>query len=160
MAELEETAIERLLRKESETQRLFGSIRAVDNRIYDAARGHFSKLQDVARGQFPDLQHGYGLLSGFDTISRGYKPEIQNTIDPQQTSAHSQITTAVDIGTLIRRARKKMKLSQGAFAEHAGVGRRFVSELEGGKPSLEFGKVLACAAAAGVDIIARPRHAE
>jgi transcriptional regulator with XRE-family HTH domain len=53
-----------------------------------------------------------------------------------------------------------MKLSQGEFAAHAGVGRRFVSELECGKASLEFDKVLACAAAAGVDIFARPRRAE
>jgi y4mF family transcriptional regulator len=58
---------------------------------------------------------------------------------------------------MIRKARKAMKLNQTEFAAHAGVGRRFISELEGGKGSLEFDKVLACAAAAGVDIAARSR---
>lgn len=76
----------------------------------------------------------------------------------QGTVAQHTITTVADLGPLIRTARKAMKLSQGEFAAHAGVGRRFVSELESGKPSLEFDKVLACAAAAGVDIIAKPRR--
>jgi len=51
-----------------------------------------------------------------------------------------------------------MKLSQDEFATYAGVGRRFLSELEGGKSSVEFDKVLACARAAGIDIFARPRN--
>jgi y4mF family transcriptional regulator len=67
------------------------------------------------------------------------------------------IRTVSDLGTMIRKARKGMKLTQAAFAAHAGVGRRFISELEGGKGSLEFDKVIACALAAGIDISARSR---
>jgi len=67
------------------------------------------------------------------------------------------IRTVSDLGPMIRNARKAMKLNQTQFAAHAGVGRRFVSELESGKSSLEFDKVIACALAAGIDISARSR---
>ena len=59
----------------------------------------------------------------------------------------------------LRRARKAMRMNQAQFAAHAGVGRRFVSELESGKASLEFDRVMACAQAAGVDLVARVRGA-
>jgi y4mF family transcriptional regulator len=68
------------------------------------------------------------------------------------------VTSVADLAPLIRKARKAMKMNQQAFADAAGVGRRFLSELENGKPSLEFDKVLACALAAGIDIIAKPRR--
>ncbi len=67
------------------------------------------------------------------------------------------LSSAADLGSLIQRARKRMKMSQQQFADASGVGRRFLSELENGKPSLEFDKVLACALAAGIDIFAKPR---
>ena len=72
--------------------------------------------------------------------------------------APQPIESAAALGPIIRRARKQMKLSQEEFATCAGVGRRFLSELEGGKPSVEFDKVLACARAAGIDIFACLRH--
>jgi y4mF family transcriptional regulator len=68
------------------------------------------------------------------------------------------VTSVADLAPLIRKARKDMKMNQQAFADAAGVGRRFLSELENGKPSLEFDKVLTCALAAGIDIIAKPRR--
>jgi len=51
-----------------------------------------------------------------------------------------------------------MRLSQQQFADLAGVGRRFVSELENGKTTLEFDRVLQACKAAGVDVIARRRQ--
>lgn len=78
------------------------------------------------------------------------------------TTSHGReaqlIGSAAELGPIIRKARKRMKLSQKEFANHAGVGRRFLSELEGGKPSVEFDKVIQCARAAGIDLFARPRH--
>jgi y4mF family transcriptional regulator len=68
------------------------------------------------------------------------------------------IKSITDLAPLVRKARKSMKMNQQQFADAAGVGRRFLSELENGKPSLEFDKVLACALAAGIDIIAKPRR--
>lgn len=68
------------------------------------------------------------------------------------------LRSIADLGAMARSARKAMNMNQTEFAAHAGVGRRFVSELEGGKPSLEFDKVLACIAAAGIDLFAKNRR--
>jgi HTH-type transcriptional regulator/antitoxin HipB len=62
-----------------------------------------------------------------------------------------------DLGNLVRKAREDRKLSQQSFADLAGVGRRFVSELENGKATLELGKVLKVAHAAGISLFAMPR---
>jgi len=67
------------------------------------------------------------------------------------------LASITELGVMVRTARKAMKMNQAEFAAHAGVGRRFVSELEGGKPSLEFDKVLGCATAAGIDVFAKKR---
>jgi len=77
--------------------------------------------------------------------------------EPKPSPTLAPIRTVSDLGPMIRKARKAMKLNQTEFAAHAGVGRRFVSELESGKGSLEFDKVIACALAAGIDISARSR---
>jgi y4mF family transcriptional regulator len=68
------------------------------------------------------------------------------------------IASAHDLGQLVREARERRKLSQQAFADLAGVGRRFISELENGKATLEFDKVLQVASACGIDVQARPRR--
>jgi len=60
----------------------------------------------------------------------------------------STITSPADLGRLVRAARKRRDFSQQQFADLAGVGRRFLSELENGKPTLELGKVLKVAGAA------------
>ncbi len=69
---------------------------------------------------------------------------------PPQTT----IISVETLGALVRAHREEFALSQQSFAERAGVGRRFISELENGKPSLEFDKVLAVARAAGIDLFA------
>ena len=62
-----------------------------------------------------------------------------------------------DLGEVVRAARKDRKMSQANFADLAGVGRRFLSELEAGKPTLEIGKVLLVLTAAGIELVARDR---
>jgi y4mF family transcriptional regulator len=47
----------------------------------------------------------------------------------------------VDLGRFVRERRKANGLTQSELALLAGVGRRFVSELENGKPSLQVDKV-------------------
>jgi y4mF family transcriptional regulator len=90
---------------------------------------------------------------------------IQNDLDSaRQRFAVAQdrvaypIKSAADLAPLIRASRKRMKMSQQQFADACGVGRRFLSELENGKASLEFDKVLACALGAGIDLSAKPRR--
>lgn len=67
------------------------------------------------------------------------------------------VGTPAELGRLIRQAREAMDLTQAQFADMAGVGRRFVSELENGKATLELGKVMAACAAAGLDLLAVTR---
>jgi HTH-type transcriptional regulator/antitoxin HipB len=74
----------------------------------------------------------------------------------RKTDLHS-IRSPADLGTLIRTAREARRLSQQDFADLAGVGRRFLSELENGKATVELGKVLLVLAAAGIDLSARKR---
>jgi y4mF family transcriptional regulator len=73
------------------------------------------------------------------------------------SSGSSKISSVADVGVLVRAARERQKLSQQAFADLAGVGRRFLSELENGKATLEFDKVLKVAAASGIDLFVKER---
>jgi y4mF family transcriptional regulator len=77
---------------------------------------------------------------------------------PSDSASPVAITSVHDLGQLIREAREERKLSQQAFADLAGVGRRFISELENGKATLEFDKVLQVASATGIDLLARRRR--
>ena len=67
------------------------------------------------------------------------------------------IASPADLGRLVRKVREGRRLSQQEFADLAGVGRRFLSELENGKPTLELGKVLKVVNAAGISLFARER---
>lgn len=53
-----------------------------------------------------------------------------------------QIRTSTELGDLLRRFRKTSGLSQVDAAALAGVGPRFLSELERGKATAEVGLVL------------------
>ena len=46
------------------------------------------------------------------------------------------------LGEIVRRERRLIGLSQADLAAIAGTGRRFISELEAGKPTLEFERLL------------------
>jgi transcriptional regulator with XRE-family HTH domain len=50
--------------------------------------------------------------------------------------------TALAFGSLIRSRRKAMKMRQDELALATGVGRRFLIELEAGKPSCQLGRSL------------------
>ena len=72
---------------------------------------------------------------------------------PMERRRESQI--AEQVGRFVRERRRANCLEQAALAELAGVGRRFLSELEAGKPTVSvdaveevlkvFGKTLAVA---------------
>ena len=53
-------------------------------------------------------------------------------------------------GSLIRRRRRELKIRQAQLALATGVGRRFLIELEGGKPSCQLGRSLLVAQALGL----------
>lgn len=60
--------------------------------------------------------------------------------------------TPSDIGEAVRRARKGMGLRQDQLAAAAGVGLRFLVELERGKATVQLGRTLSVLAAAGLDL--------
>lgn len=112
---------------------------------------HFAELQsakDLARAA------ASAMPAPGHRSSASPRPQVE----PADNDPSTTITSARDLGRLVRQARKRRKLSQQAFADLVGVGRRFISELEKGKPTLEIGKVLQVAAATGINVLARHRR--
>jgi transcriptional regulator with XRE-family HTH domain len=68
----------------------------------------------------------------------------ENSIDQRA------IGTASAFGSMIRVRRKALKLRQDQLALATGVGRRFLIELEAGKPSCQLGRSLLVAEALGL----------
>ena len=66
----------------------------------------------------------------------------------------TKIKNAGDLGRVVREARKAQKLSQNDLAGMAGTGRRFIVDLEKGKETVQFGKVLRVLATLGVSVAA------
>lgn len=62
------------------------------------------------------------------------------------------------LGELIRKERKKQKLTQEALAALSGVGVRFVRELERGKESCRLGLVLQVMQTLGITIYLASRE--
>src|SRR6266853_5412717 len=58
--------------------------------------------------------------------------------------------TASAFGSMIRGRRKALKMRQDQLALATGVGRRFLIELEAGKPSCQLGRSLLVAGALGL----------
>lgn len=65
--------------------------------------------------------------------------------------------TTADIGKMIRAKRRANSLTQIEFAAMCGVGVRFVSELENGKPSVEMSKVLQVLQGLGMELFIKSR---
>ena len=67
----------------------------------------------------------------------------------------TKIKNAEDLGRIVQQeARKAQKLSQDDLAGMAGTGRRFIVDLEKGKETVQFGKVLRVLATLGVSVAA------
>lgn len=59
---------------------------------------------------------------------------------------------AARFGTLVRERRKALKMSQDDLALATGVSRRFIIQLEAGKPSCQLGRALLVANATGLRV--------
>ena len=68
---------------------------------------------------------------------------------------NTQVRTTEEIGALVRNRRKRLALTQRELGELAGVGTRFISDLENGKATAELGRVLRLLEVLGVHL-----HAE
>lgn len=158
---------------ETDSQRLLRQLREQDHALAKARRAlamnPARQLKETLEAigapgkRITELAQGPVYRDAFDPRPfieqvAGSKPSLPRPV-PSRSNQDDRVKVegAADIGKLVKRARRSMKLTQSDFAAHAGVGRRFVSELEGGKPTLEFDKVIACAIAAGIDVSAKKR---
>lgn len=68
-----------------------------------------------------------------------------------------RVLDMADVGLAIRKARKKLGLTQAELAGLCALGTRFVSEVERGKESAEVAKVLLLLHSVGIDVLLQPR---
>lgn len=61
---------------------------------------------------------------------------------PQNTSNRTKVTTAKDLGAMVRAVRLEAGIDQARAAGLAGVGTRFLGDVERGKTTLRLGLVL------------------
>lgn len=70
----------------------------------------------------------------------------------------NKAATAAEIGAAIRKKRKEDGLTLADAAALCGVGYRFLSDLENGKPTVQMGKVLQVLTALGLDLYIASRE--
>lgn len=63
-----------------------------------------------------------------------------------------QVTDITSLGALVKQVRKSQGLTQEQLAAACGLGRRFIVELERGKPTSHIGKVLQVLSALGLSL--------
>lgn len=78
-------------------------------------------------------------------------------MNQNNTLPYGKIASTEDIGKLVRTHRKAQAATQAEFASLCGVGVRFISDLENGKPTMELGKVLHVLQCLGLDVSIQPR---
>jgi HTH-type transcriptional regulator/antitoxin HipB len=67
------------------------------------------------------------------------------------------VDSATELGEAVRRTRKAKGLRQAELALVAGTGRRFIVDLEHGKPTAQLSEVLRVVRALGLRVDLRPR---
>jgi HTH-type transcriptional regulator/antitoxin HipB len=70
----------------------------------------------------------------------------------------TKITSPSDVGEQIRRKRKEDGLNLADAAALCGVGYRFLSDLENGKPTAELGKALQVLVGLGLEVYIGPKE--
>jgi y4mF family transcriptional regulator len=75
---------------------------------------------------------------------------IDNDSKPNQQAT---IKSTRDLGHLVREFRVAQKMTQGDILGLANTGNRFIVELENGKPTVQFQKVLDVLDALGLEIV-------
>lgn len=63
-----------------------------------------------------------------------------------------EINEMTQIAEVVRKTRKKQKVSQTILSQASNVGLRFVGDIERGKPSVQFDKLLAVLTTLGISL--------
>ena len=66
------------------------------------------------------------------------------------------VYTAMEIGDLVQRTRKQLRLTQSDLALTSGTGLRFIIDLEKGKETCQIAKVLTVVATLGITLTLTP----
>ncbi|MDD2737276.1 MAG: transcriptional regulator [Desulfuromonadaceae bacterium] len=82
----------------------------------------------------------------------------QKNISEEPT--YGKIATPNELGRLIRFKRKEIGVRQEVAAGMAGVGTKFLSQLENGKETAELGKTLQVLRKMGLEVYIFPRSAD
>ena len=106
--------------------------------------------------EFPDRDSLASLVVKLTSFYRsghsGGQPQQRHDIVPIGKVWESIILTPQDIGAIVRQARKSSGLRQDELAGAAGVGLRFIVDLEAGKPTAQIGKALQVLATLGCSL--------
>ena len=57
-----------------------------------------------------------------------------------------------DVAEIVRRTRKAQKISQTVLSQASNVGIRFVGDIERGKPTIQFDKLMAVLTSLGIAV--------
>ena len=57
-----------------------------------------------------------------------------------------------DVADIVRRTRKSQKISQTVLSQASNVGLRFVGDIERGKPTIQFDKLMAVLTSLGIAV--------
>lgn len=68
-----------------------------------------------------------------------------------------RVLSTKDLGAAVRARRKELGYSQSQLADFCGCGTRFISDLENGKDTLQFGKALDAASMLGLNLYVERR---
>lgn len=69
-----------------------------------------------------------------------------------------KIMNSSDLGTAVRTRRKELHYTQAFLSEFTGLSISFISDLENGKPTVEFEKALTLVNILGMDLFAEVRE--
>lgn len=70
----------------------------------------------------------------------------------EKPTTPQKVTSVRELGALVRAVRKEARLDQASAAGLAGVGTRFLGDIERGKPTVQLGLVLQVLARFGLEV--------
>lgn len=77
--------------------------------------------------------------------------------DSGSLSTYGRVTSVKELGQIIRMKRRTLGLTQEHVAGLAGIGIRYLSDLERGKQTTEMGKALQVVNCLGLELFVKPR---
>ena len=82
-----------------------------------------------------------------------HRPERDKMVEYRvEGTIMTEITNMADVAKFVREVRKAQKVSQTVLAQAPNVGLRFVGDIERGKPSIQFDKLLAVLTSLGISL--------